>query len=538
MFNEKRYFGTQYPSDYALSGVYPIVVEQTNAVIKNNSVTGNSTIVSNYNSKVIIENLTRSNNDIIAKAFKNCWISYKDDKNDLIYDRNYVIFPKPVFSDDPNKRSGGITAFQNSSGAEQTDNRPHRGSEIYNKNAAEWSTHLISNNSGKIFWQENGKNSFFYKSGEFNWHITSVEYDKNSVSGFCYEPISTIDSINKYFPDVNGNIIDIYTYVGKQNDSNDVSFSNIKGQLNLHTNQMTGNTFIFENTLKANFDLFINKTNIIASNAIFNKRVGIIKDNNIIASHVNYNNIMPNISDKCIISFITAYDLTNDKTEYFSKYSNNLDNNIDYDINFFVRNNDYTQSFIKGYQSQLIYITGSYNILINNAVKYSLIRHSHKNIFNYNENGNIDGNGIILKTNNVIDDLSDTSDNNFNRSVTAGFNYESTTELGLRRTIFNPIPIGTVMGWYQVDGKPEVPYGFYNLTVESEFYENGKIKIYVDSDDPTSNSYNVDFMLLYENQNVFDNGYIEFEPQNIINMGNVKILTIVKYNNNVTFRNN
>ena len=92
------------------------------------------------------------------------------------------------------------------------------------------------------------------------------------------------------------------------------------------------------------------------------------------------------------------------------------------------------------------------------------------------------------------------------------------------------------MGWYQIDGKPEVPYGFYDLTSESEFYANGKIKIYVDSDDPTSNSYNVDFMSLYENKGVFDNGYIEFEPQQIINTGNVKILTIIKFNNNVIFR--
>ena len=57
MFDEKRYFGTQYPSDFSLSGVYPIVIEQTNAVIKNNKVDGNRTIVSNYNSKVIVENL-------------------------------------------------------------------------------------------------------------------------------------------------------------------------------------------------------------------------------------------------------------------------------------------------------------------------------------------------------------------------------------------------------------------------------------------------------------------------------------------------
>ena len=43
-------------------------------------------------------------------------------------------------------------------------------------------------------------------------------------------------------------------------------------------------------------------------------------------------------------------------------------------------------------------------------------------------------------------------------------------------------------------------------------------------------------MSLYENKGVFDNGYIEFEPQQIINTGNVKILTIIKFNNNVIFR--
>lgn len=535
MFDEKRYFGTQYPSDFSLSGVYPIVIEQTNAVIKNNKVDGNRTITSNYNSKVIVENLTSFNNEPVAKAFKNCWISYKDSNDNLVYDRNYIIFPKPIFSDDPAKRSGGITAFQNTSGTEQTDNRPHRGSEVYNKNAAEWSTHLTSNNSGKILWQENGKNSFFYKSGEFNWHITKTEYAKNSVSGFCYEPISTIDSINKYFPDINGNTIDLYTYHGKIVDSSNITFSNIKGQLNLHTGQQTGNSITFENATRLNLDLFINRTNIIASNAIFNVRAGVIKDA-ITASYVNYNTFTANISNQCIVSFVTVYDLLNDKAERFSMQSGNSSNDSKYYDNFFVRSADYIQSFINGYQTQLIYITGSYNILINNAVKYSLIRHSHKNIFNYDETGNIDVDGIILKSDDVIDELSDTSDALGNRSITAGFNYETDAKVGLRRTTFNPIPIGTVMGWYQVDGKPEVPYGFYDLTSESEFYANGKIKIYVDSDDPTSNSYNVDFMSLYENKGVFDNGYIEFEPQQIINTGNVKILTIIKFNNNVIFR--
>ena len=94
------------------------------------------------------------------------------------------------------------------------------------------------------------------------------------------------------------------------------------------------------------------------------------------------------------------------------------------------------------------------------------------------------------------------------------------------------------MGWYQIDGKPEVPYGFYDLTENSEFYQNETIRIYVDSDDPAANSFNLDFMSLYKNQQVFETGYIEFDPQPIITNGNVRILTIIKYNHNVKFRNN
>ena len=55
MSSNRKSFGAQYEDDAVLAGVYPIVVEQTDAIIKNNSVKGKGAIAANYNSKVIVE---------------------------------------------------------------------------------------------------------------------------------------------------------------------------------------------------------------------------------------------------------------------------------------------------------------------------------------------------------------------------------------------------------------------------------------------------------------------------------------------------
>ena len=273
----------------------------------------------------------------------------------------------------------------------------------------------------------------------------------------------------------------------------------------------------------------MNHVSLYGSHVDFTSRIQNISDV-IVASFVNYKNyIVPNLKDTCKVSFISVYDLYNNSSNFINVVGFNTNNSL-YDENMFVRNTDKINEFITGEQTQHIFITNSSTILINNATKYSLIRHSHKNIFNYE--GNIAG--VTLNTvavNNLSDNISTGV-----RIVNNNINYERTIELGLRRSLMNPIPLGIVMGWYQVDGKPEVPYGFYDLTSNSEFYENGKIKIYIDGDDPSSNSYNLDFMTLYKNKGVFTTGYIEFTARPVITVGNVRILTIIKYNHNVTYR--
>ena len=539
MSSNRKSFGAQYEDDAVLAGVYPIVVEQTDAIIKNNSVKGKGAIAANYNSKVIVEDLNRIDTpSCFVKAIKNCWISYKDipETGNYYTDQNSVInFPKITFSTDISKRSGGIVTFHTSTGNITSDNRPHRLSDIM-QNAAEWSTHLINDGNVKtgIFWQENGKNSFFYKSGVFYWHVNESEPASSSLNNFGYEPITTPDSIEKYFPDVNGNNITINVVQGA--DKN-IKFSNVKGQLNVNasTTNIQGN-FTFDNISK----LVLNYAPVKDISFICSNIESVIRSKNthdyIIASYINYNTAVPNIKDTCKSSFIVVNDLYNE-IENFSNKSNTGVNDPLYDPNMFVKQVDYVNQFITGYQTQQIYITKNINIIINNAVKYSLIRHNHNNIFSYSLSGNKDVGGIILN-NSTPDNMTDNIYTDGIRSINGGFNYEDDVSLGLRRTTLNPIPLGTVMGWYQIDGKPEVPYGFYDLTENSEFYQNETIRIYVDSDDPAANSFNLDFMSLYKNQQVFETGYIEFDPQPIITNGNVRILTIIKYNHNVKFRNN
>ena len=115
MSSNRKSFGAQYEDDAVLAGVYPIVVEQTDAIIKNNSVKGKGAIAANYNSKVIVEDLNRIDTpSCFVKAIKNCWISYKDipETGNYYTDQNSVInFPKITFSTDISKRSGGMLLF-------------------------------------------------------------------------------------------------------------------------------------------------------------------------------------------------------------------------------------------------------------------------------------------------------------------------------------------------------------------------------------------------------------------------------------------
>lgn len=382
-------------------------------------------------------------------------------------------------------------------------------------------------------WQKNGKESFFYKSGTFLWHIVSK--DTPSVKdSFNYETITTPGSIDQFFPDVNGNDITLKIYNESGNKNDLISFSNVKGKFNIDSGDSIVNDFEFTNVSKLTL-IFTNKNilnhvSVYGSHADFTSRIQNISDS-IVASFINYKNyIVPNLKDICKVSFISVYDLYNNSTNFINAVRSNTNNSL-YDENMFVRNTDKINEFITGEQTQHVFITNSSSILINNATKYSLIRHSHKNIFNYE--GNVAG--VTLNTV-AVNTLSDNISTGV-RTVNNNINYEETIELGLRRSLMNPIPLGTVMGWYQVDGKPKVPYGFYDLTSNSEFYEkeNGKIRIYIDGDDPSSNSYNLDFMTLYKDKGVFSSGYIEFTAQPIITVGNVRILTIIKYNHNVTY---
>ena len=382
-------------------------------------------------------------------------------------------------------------------------------------------------------WQKNGKESFFYKSGTFLWHIVSKDTPdvKNS---FNYETITTPSSINQFFPDVNGNDITlkIYNESGSKNDL--ISFSNVKGKFNIDSGDSIVNDFEFTNISKLTL-IFTNKNilnhvSLYGSHVDFTSRIQNISDE-IVASFVNYkNDIVPNLKETCKVSFISVYDLYNNSSNFINVVGSNK-NNLLYNENMFVRKTDNINKFITGEQTQHVFITNSSTILINNATKYSLIRHSHKHIFNYE--GTVAG--VTLNTV-AVDALSDNISTGV-RIVNSNINYEKTVELGLRRSLMNPIPLGTVMGWYQVNEKPEVPYGFYDLTSNSEFYENGKIRIYVDGDDPSTNSYNLDFMTLYKDKGIFTTGYIEFTAQPIITVGkSVRILTIIKYNHNVTYR--
>lgn len=383
-----------------------------------------------------------------------------------------------------------------------------------------------------INWQKNGKESFFYKSGTFLWHIVSKDTPdvKNS---FNYETITTPGSIDQFFPDVNGNDITLQIYNESGNKNDLISFSNVKGKFNIDSGDSIVNDFEFTNVSKLTL-IFTNKNilnhvSVYGSHADFTSRIQNISDS-IVASFINYKNyIVPNLKDTCKVSFISVYDLYNNSTNFINAVRSNTNNSL-YDENMFVRNTDKINEFITGEQTQHVFITNSSSILINNATKYSLIRHSHKNIFNYE--GNVAG--VTLNTV-AVEALSDNISTGV-RTVNNNINYEETIELGLRRSLMNPIPLGTVMGWYQVNGKPKVPYGFYDLTSNSEFHENGKIRIYIDGDDPSANSYNLDFMTLYKDKGVFSSGYIEFTAQPIITVGNVRILTIIKYNHNVTYR--
>ena len=323
----------------------------------------------------------------------------------------------------------------------------------------------------------------------------------------------------------------IYNESGNKNDL--INFSNVKGKFNIDSGDSIVNDFEFTNVSKLTL-IFTNKNilnhvSVYGSHADFVSRIQNISDS-IVASFINYKNyIVPNLKDTCKVSFISVYDLYNNSTNFINVVRSNTNNSL-YDENMFVRNTDKINEFITGEQTQHVFITNSSSILINNATKYSLIRHSHKNIFNYE--GNVAG--VTLNTV-AVNALSDNISTGV-RTVNNNINYEKTMELGLRRSLMNPIPLGTVMGWYQVDGKPEVPYGFYDLTSNSEFHENGKIRIYIDGDDPSANSYNLDFMTLYKGKGIFTTGYIEFTAQPVITVGNVRILTIIKYNHNVTYR--
>lgn len=325
----------------------------------------------------------------------------------------------------------------------------------------------------------------------------------------------------------------IYNESGDKNDL--ISFSNVKGKFNIDSGDSIVNDFEFTNVSKLTLiftnENILNHVSVYGSHADFVSRIHNISDS-IVASFINYKNyIVPNLKDTCKVSFISVYDLYNNSTNFINVVRSNTNNSL-YDENMFVRNTDKINEFITGEQTQHVFITNSSSILINNATKYSLIRHSHKNIFNYE--GNVAG--VTLNTV-AVNALSDNISTGV-RTVNNNINYEKTMELGLRRSLMNPIPLGTVMGWYQVDGKPKVPYGFYDLTSNSEFYEkeNVKIRIYIDGDDPSANSYNLDFMTLYKDKGVFTTGYIEFTAQPIITVGNVRILTIIKYNHNVTYR--
>lgn len=532
--SKKTYFGVQSVEDYALAGSYPIVIEGSTAIIKHNKIVGNGAIVGNNNSKIVVQDLNRSNTDHLIKAIKNCWISYKDSINterNFIVDNNSVVnFPKQYFNSEHIKRTGGVVSFRSNN---DTNIRP------YKVSGAKWSTNLISdgNKVSGMFWQEHGMNSFFYEGGSIDWHIVNTHSKENE---WHYETITSPDTIKQYLPEFKGNNITINVVENSKNQ--DIKFDHVEGGLTLSSANNVTSNFTFKNISRLNIG------NLRYSGEIILKNVGAetsLSGNklSIYGSYIKTTNT-PNYFDNFVVSRISAPDLKDITNKILlTTFSNsNIATDSNYNNDFLVRLNGSYSNFITEYNTQFIHVTNN-SLLINNSTKYTLIGHSHKNIFAFNKNGTFDVGGIKLNKNNKIqDDMS-----SGNRRINGGINYDSTAAFGLRRAALNALPLGTIIGWYQINvGNknylPKVPYGFYDLTENTDQEKDetaNLVRLYVDSDDPASNSFNLDFMNLFaENGHalVWKNGYIDIPMQNAIINGKVRILAVIKYNNNVTFR--
>ena len=538
----KTYFDQQQVDDKILSGVYPIVIEKGNAHIENNIINGKGAIAANYDSKIVVKNLNRtSTTDYLVKAIKNSWISYRDTFIDVMPTatsgnfftkyNSVVNFPKPSFGNgtlSTEDKTGGVVSFNPGVLTETSDNRPHKFTDL-KSDAAKWSSHFINdgNEIHGMKWQDSGKMSFFYTDGTLDWHNTATG-DHYNLSSWIYEPINNPESIYFDFPDVCGHDITIRTVDINTNHTN-VSFLNIKGKLtlrNLNTNTTLNGLYTFRNIDNLILESLSYTKGFITYGSYVSINTGNTTSITSYSSYINYslntNLNLNNFYASCVkLNNYTLLGITNTSG-----------NDVNYNENFYVKNSDNVNNVFDASKTQFIYFstTSVNSLVVNNSIKYSLIRHSHQEIFAYpSVSSNVTG--VTLNTNDLT--LRDIQDSAGNRTLNGG-NYDDKTEYGLRRTTLNALPIGTITGWYQIKNngvwKPEIPYGFYQLGTRVE----------VDVDDPSSLSYNGDFMHLFadngENSAVWTNGYIQLPAGNNIENGNVRIISIIKYNHNVTFR--
>ncbi len=505
-----------------LSGVVSFISEQSTSEINKSILNSNENpiILSINNDKTIANNI--SSNLLLSKIYGT---SYYNSMLNIIGENNIDYFisvkensfnflPKTNCNKDIIKRTGGCTYYWNNI-------IPY-----VNDEYAKWSNLIINqgNTISGYYWQTIGKNTNFISSGNID-----ISNDELGL-------ISSTTNFYNYFPYLNNQKINL-------NIKKNISSLNIdsigKGELSINDNYNT--KFNFNNT---NVILNSNASGIININASI---CNILSGN---YNQINMNNSRLYINANNIIN--ENYDNISSMNSYIniSKINNSdkgiLNNQYNANANVYEFDDLSGNNYSNG--TTLVSCSTISNIGINNTRNKTLIGHSHNNIFNWNSNGNVT-NGIYV--------ANEYDNNNTIQNEISNTNYNAIPFDNIRHLQFVNLPIGSIVGWFQFKNNnkwfPNVPYGFYNISeddsdpavkfetkINEETEEEINIcKIYIDIDDPKSNSYNLDFCRLYgdSNNEYLSNGYIVIN--NYINKikisqtNNSRIIMIVKYNNYV-----
>lgn len=481
---------------YSTSGLYGIISDNNNIIIKTSNINGKSIYLDN--SKALITNNSKAK-DIIS--LNNTLVSYDGKKQYgyIIANNSFINFPQTYF--DINYKIGGL---------------------VYNSQQNQnysWSSILVSDigSTSGLYWLN--KNQYSFYTNQINTINNTIiknnelTDETNTVNDILYKN-DLINGNNKYVKFVinsnNKNIVNGFSIAKNNNIYKLINNTITQIIFNTNVNISYINQFQFENFKFTNIN--VNNSNII------------LKNINQINTLSSYNcNIQTNYYLK---QFDNIY-VTNIQLSGIQLNFNKIQQDSAYDSSMTVLSSSYY--FEKNHHPQYgnrIYSNQTNKIYNrNNTYKYGLQSHTHKSFIN---NTSLISIGNIFPTQSTVTHEK-ISNSNYKQlfKETGKWAYQP-TNITIGNTFIQQntnIPVGSIIQFYQAkinnQWLPKVPYGFYQLK------EQQTQLIDVDSDQPNSLSYNG---LLAQVINLDDKGRLVLPAGKIIQINDTcRIIQIIKY---------